>query len=118
MVKFLRGLIFWPILLVAVALAVANRNAVLFSFDPFNSDAPAFAVTIPVFVILLAGVLIGVLLGGLSTWADQAHWRRLARLAEKRVQQLEAQTAQSPLPSSASPMTGSALIPLRGGLKP
>lgn len=115
MAQFLRALVFWPVLAIGVALAIANRQAIQFSFDPFNADAPAFAVTTPLFVILLAGVLIGVLLGGLSAWADQAHWRRLARTYQKQVQQLEAQLAAKPFASAALPEPGQAVVPLRTG---
>lgn len=111
MAKFLRGLIFWPLLMAAVALAIANRNSVLFSFDPFNAENPAFAVSVPLFVVLMAGLLIGILLGGLSAWADQGHWRRLARDARKRVAQLEAEQAAAL--KSASNEGGIALVPTK-----
>jgi uncharacterized membrane protein YciS (DUF1049 family) len=111
MAQFLRGLIFWPLLFVAVALAIANRNAVQFSFDPFNGDNPAFAVSVPLFVVLMAGLLIGIVLGGMSAWADQGHWRRMAREARKRVAQLEAEQATMLKPASND--GGTALIPVQ-----
>lgn len=111
MAKFFRGLIFWPLLIVAVALAIANRNLVQFSFDPFNGDNPAFAVNVPLFLILMAGLLIGILLGGMSAWADQGHWRRMAREARKRVAQLEAEQAATL--KTASNDSGTALIPVK-----
>lgn len=111
MAKFLRGAIFWPLLVLAVALAIANRSPVQFSFDPFNGDQPAFALSVPLFMILMAGMLIGILLGGLSAWADQAHWRRLARAAQKRVAQLEAEQASAL--KTASNDAGTALVPVR-----
>jgi uncharacterized membrane protein YciS (DUF1049 family) len=111
MAKFLRGLIFWPLLVVAVALAIANRNLVQFSFDPFNGDAPAFAVSVPLFMVLMAGLLLGILLGGMSAWADQGHWRRMARDARKRIAQLEAE--QSASAKLASNDGATALIPAK-----
>jgi uncharacterized membrane protein YciS (DUF1049 family) len=111
MAKFLRGLIFWPLLVLAVALAIANRNAVQFSFDPFNAENPAFAVSVPLFMILMAGLLIGILLGGMSAWADQGHWRRMAREARRRVAQLEAEQAAQL--KTASNDSGTALVPVK-----
>jgi uncharacterized integral membrane protein len=96
MAKVLRGFIFWPMLILAVSLAIANRELVQFSFDPFSSENPALAIQMPLFVVLLAGVLIGLVFGGLSAWADQAHWRRAARDYRKKLQALEAQNAGSP----------------------
>jgi uncharacterized integral membrane protein len=111
MAKFLRGLIFWPLLVAAVALAIANRNPVQFSLDPFNGDAPAFAIQVPLFMILMAGLLIGILLGGLSAWADQGHWRRLAREARKRAAQLEAEQAAAQKVAANDGST--ALVPVK-----
>lgn len=111
MAKFVRALIFWPLLVLAVALAIANRNNVQFSFDPFNAENPAFAITVPLFAILMAGLLIGILLGGLSAWSDQGHWRRLAREARRRVAQLEAEQANAL--KAASNDGATALVPVK-----
>lgn len=111
MAKFLRGLIFWPLLVLAVALAIANRTTVQFSFDPFNASNPAFSVHLPLFAILMAGLLIGILLGGFSAWSDQGHWRRLAREARKRVAQLEAEQAAARKIASNDGAT--ALVPVK-----
>lgn len=111
MAKFFRGLIFWPLLVLAVALAIANRTLVQFSFDPFNAENPAFAVSVPVFMVLMAGLLIGILLGGMSAWADQGHWRRMARDARRRLAQLEAEQALAQKAASNDP--GTALVPVK-----
>ena len=44
--------------------AVANRHFVTVSFDPFNSERPSFAVTLPLFVLIIAVAILGVLAGG------------------------------------------------------
>jgi uncharacterized integral membrane protein len=105
MAKFMRGLIFWPLLIIAVALALANRTPTVLSFDPFNAENPAFAVTLPLFVIVMAGVLLGLILGGLSAWADQAQWRRRAQIYQRKAAQLEAQLNAAP----AAPVAGTAV---------
>jgi uncharacterized integral membrane protein len=102
MAKFMRGLIFWPLLVVSVALALANRAPAQLSFDPFNAENPAFAVTLPLFVIVMGGVLLGIVLGGLSAWADQAQWRRRAQVYQRKAAQLEAQLNAAPAPAPAS----------------
>ena len=110
MAKFIRGVIFWPLTIVAIMMAIANRAPVQLSFDPFNPETPAFAVTLPVFLVLLIGALIGIVLGGLSAWADQSHWRQAARGYQKRLQALEAQlqvrgTSMAPRPSTSTALT-------------
>ena len=49
--KILSAVILVPLLVIFVAFAVANRQTVTVSFDPFSSTAqPAYAVTLPLFV--------------------------------------------------------------------
>ena len=116
MAKIVRGLIFWPLLMLFVVLAIANQSLVQISFDPFNGDKPTFAITLPVFVVLLAGLALGILLGGLSTWADQGHWRRAARQYQKRVQALEAQAAATVMPSPTLAPSASQTASVKGAL--
>ncbi len=61
-----------PTAAVAAVIAVANRQDVLFSLDPFARDTPAIAVQIPLFVLLFLAVGAGLLLG----WAAGAVTRR------------------------------------------
>src|SRR5215469_10566177 len=54
-----------PAVVIAAVLAVANRQIVRFSLDPFSTDAPAIALVMPLYLLLFLAVLFGVLLGGL-----------------------------------------------------
>jgi len=69
-VKLLRWILLPPIVLLAMALAVANRSSVTFSLDPFNPESPALGVDIPLFLIVLVSVLVGILAGGFGAWAQ------------------------------------------------
>jgi uncharacterized integral membrane protein len=77
--RFLYYVIFIPLAIVIVVLAVANRHLVTLSFDPFNATAPALSVAVPLFVLLFAALVIGVVVGGVAVWFRQGRWRRLAR---------------------------------------
>lgn len=77
--KFLTALIVIPVFLLLVAFAVANRHFVTVSLDPFISDDPSFAVTLPLFLLLILVAALGVLAGGLAVWFGQRQWRRAAR---------------------------------------
>lgn len=68
-----------PIAVVLIILSVANRFPVTLSLDPFNTDAPALAITLPFFVFLFAAVMIGLVLGSMATWWRQGIHRRKAR---------------------------------------
>ena len=62
-----------------VTAAVANRHAVLLVLDPFNPKDPVLSVQLPFFAYLFGVLILGVLLGGFSTWLSQGKWRRMAR---------------------------------------
>lgn len=81
--KFLWTLVTLAAILATVTLAVANRHPVQLILDPFRADNPAFFIDVPLFILLLASMIFGVLLGGLATWFSQAKWRRTARARTK-----------------------------------
>lgn len=80
--KFLTALIVIPVFLLLVTFAVANRHFVTVSLDPFISDDPALAVTLPLFLLLILVAGLGVVAGGLAVWFGQRRWRRAARRHE------------------------------------
>lgn len=79
MKTFLKLLILVPLALLAVAFAVANRQGVTVSLDPFATDVPAFALSGPLFVVVLVMVVAGVVIGGVATWLGQGRHRRRVR---------------------------------------
>lgn len=66
--KFLRWLLLVPVALFAILLAIANRQSVTFSLDPFDPLTPALGVTMPLALIVIIAMLIGILIGGLASW--------------------------------------------------
>ena len=91
--KFFTALVLIPLGLIFVIFAVANRHLVTVSFDPFNSIDPSVAVRLPLFVVIIAVAILGVVAGGSATWFRQRHWRRAARLHEADARQVRAQLA-------------------------
>jgi hypothetical protein len=77
-----------PIALLCIAFAVANRGAVVISFDPFDQSHPAFSMTVPLFALLLCVALAGVVIGGAAAWLGQSKWRRAARVAQAQTREL------------------------------
>ena len=67
---------------------MANRQPVTISFDPFSSTAPAYAITLPLFVVVFVLLIVGVLIGGFAGWYGQRHRRRLQRKLDHEVRQL------------------------------
>jgi len=76
--KLLRWIVLPPVIVLAMAIAVANRGPVTFSLDPFDPETPAIGIDVPLFLIILASVFLGILIGGMGAWA-QARRKRTAR---------------------------------------
>ncbi len=95
-----------------ICFAVANRQWITVSLDPVSRDAPWLSVSMPAFLLLFAGIFIGLVVGGLVTWWRQGKWRKQARKAQA------AGIVNSPYaPSSASASTqqpGTGLTRLSG----
>jgi uncharacterized integral membrane protein len=100
--KFFTALVVIPLGVIFVIFAVANRHLVTVSFDPFDSTTPAVAVTLPLFVVIIAVAIIGVAAGGMATWFRQRRWRRAARQHEADARQARAQLADLRANSAAS----------------
>ena len=62
--KFFTAVVLIPLGLIFVVFAVANRHLVTVSFDPFNSSDPSLGVTLPLFVVIIAVAILGVVAGG------------------------------------------------------
>jgi uncharacterized integral membrane protein len=86
--KIVTALILVPLAIVLVVFAVANRQIVTVSFDPFNAAQPAFVATMPLFVLIMALLIFGVVVGGLAAWLRQSKWRSTARRLERDVRDL------------------------------
>ncbi|MET0258395.1 MAG: lipopolysaccharide assembly protein LapA domain-containing protein, partial [Methylobacterium sp.] len=88
MIRFLKALILLPVAIVVLLLAVANRNAVTLSFDPFSPE-PIFSVVLPLYAIVFAAVAFGILIGGVGAWLGQGKTRASARHHRRERERLE-----------------------------
>jgi uncharacterized membrane protein YciS (DUF1049 family) len=86
--KFVTAFVLVPLAIVIVMFAVANRELIAVSFDPFDSANPAFALKLPLFILIFVLVGLGVLVGGIAAWLRQHKWRARARRAEADIKRL------------------------------
>jgi uncharacterized integral membrane protein len=86
--KIAAALILVPLAAIIVAFAVANRQIVTLSFDPFNSGHPAASATLPLFALIIAVLILGVVIGGTASWLRHGRWRRTARRLERELGEL------------------------------
>ncbi len=87
-----RKLVFWlvlvPLAIIILMFAVANREIVTVSFDPFNATQPAASISVPLFVLIFILVILGVIIGGMASWLRQSGYRRAARRRDSDVHAL------------------------------
>ncbi len=91
--KFFTALVLIPLAILFIVFAVANRHLVTVSFDPFNAADPALAIKLPLFVVIIAMAIAGVVAGGAASWLRHRHWRRTSRRHEAEARQARAELA-------------------------
>jgi hypothetical protein len=79
-----------PLCVVLIVFALANRQLVVVNFNPL---VPSEALTtpgvgVPLFLVLFAVLLFGVVLGGVATWFAQAPHRRDERNYRREAERL------------------------------
>jgi uncharacterized integral membrane protein len=89
--KVITLLILVPLAFVFAAFAVANRQTITVSLDPFDQAHPAFTIALPLFALLLGVLVAGVVIGGVAAWMRQSRWRRAARLAQSQAREVNAE---------------------------
>ena len=89
--KIVSALVLVPLAIVLIAFAVANRQIILVSLDPFDQANPALSIRLPLFALILIVIIAAVIVGGIAAWLRQSKWRRAARLAQAQVRELRAQ---------------------------
>ena len=102
--KIVTALILLPIMLAIVLFAVGNRGPVTVAFDPFATEPAMFTFAMPLFLLLLLVLIAGVILGGISAWMRQSHWRRRARrlAADLKATRAEAEKLRRQLQTAAA----------------
>lgn len=92
--RLISFLIFVPLAIILVALAVANRGAVAFTIDAFNPGSASLTWQVPLFALLFTALACGLVIGSLATWLAQGRHRRAARQSKAEAERLLAQTRQ------------------------
>src|SRR5690348_2413261 len=109
--KVVVALVLFPLGVLIVLIAMANRQAVTVSLDPFLPEKPALALALPLFLVILLAVIAGVIIGGTAAWLRQSKWRRAARRAQAELHAVRAEkeTLRQRLESTERPPARSAI---------
>ena len=89
--RIVTALILVPLAIIVISFAVANRQSVLVSFDPFDQAHPALTRALPLYLLMLMLLIGGVVVGGSAAWLRQGKWRRAARHADAQARELRAE---------------------------
>ncbi|HVP98868.1 MAG TPA: DUF3611 family protein [Roseiarcus sp.] len=108
MIRFLKYVVLAVVAILLLLLAFANRQIVTISFDPFSSsDEPAFAISAPLFEVVIVFAMLGVVVGATATWFAQGRYRRAARRHRAEAERLRAESdalkAAQPQASTPAP---------------
>jgi hypothetical protein len=107
--KFVKAIVAVPAALVLAGLALANRQLVTVSFDPFDASDMDFTVTVPLWLLGFTILTVGVVLGGVAAWLKQGRHRRgRSRLAAENVM---IRTELASLKGKAARVAGRSLSP-------
>ena len=83
-------LLLLPRIVLFVAFAIANRQIVTLSLDP----AP-ISIRAPLYSFVLAGIVVGLLAGGLIAWLRAGRWRSQLRDEQRTVRRLKSKLRQA-----------------------
>lgn len=94
MTSFLKAIVLVPIAILAIAFAVANRQMISISFDPFSAGEPIVALAAPLFLLVFLLLACGVVVGGTASWLGQGRHRSAARRSAAEVEEVRAENAR------------------------
>jgi uncharacterized integral membrane protein len=84
-----------PLAIIVAAFAVANKQWVVVSFDPFSRDGPLASINMPLWVLFFCGIFAGLVAGWIAAWFAHGKWRRAAK--EARLELVRAQNEHEAL---------------------
>jgi len=90
--KFFKYLILIPVAIIFVGFMISHRHPVLINFDPFNANAPLYAIELPLYLIMIGAIILGILFGGIADWISQGKYRKTARIEKKKNRELVRET--------------------------
>jgi len=108
--RWLARLVWVPLALVGAVFAIANREKVTISLWPLPWDA-----SLPLFIVILAVLVVGLIVGGMLVWVGGHRHRATARRQTRSNESLRRQVAElkatPPAPAPALPAPDQRLPP-------
>lgn len=80
--------------LVIIPFGIANRHFVPLTFDPMQRLSSVFSLELPLSLLLFSTFMVGLLVGGFTTWLNQGRWRQTARLRSREAHQWKSEATR------------------------
>lgn len=93
--RVLAWIILAPVATAALLFAVANRRRVTVSLDPFSAETPAYALELPMFLVIFAALILGVIIGGIAVWFGNLRWQMAAHRAQKELARVKTEKSEA-----------------------
>jgi uncharacterized integral membrane protein len=77
--KIVNLLILLPLGVILIIFCVANRQSVTLALNPFRPEDQVLSTQAPLFVLMFAALIVGMLVGSAVTWFNQGKHRKRAR---------------------------------------
>jgi uncharacterized integral membrane protein len=91
MQRFLWALLAIIVAAILIPIGIVNRQPVTLNLDPFGRPETPLALDISLSFLMFIVFMLGLLAGGLTTWASQGKWRRTARIKAREAFQWKSQ---------------------------
>jgi uncharacterized integral membrane protein len=92
--RLLNWFVLLPLAIVIVLFALANRTFVTVSFDPFEGKESPLTLFVPLFIVIFAALIVGIVIGGLVSLARQWRLWRAARAAQDELARMKEAESQ------------------------
>jgi hypothetical protein len=92
--RLLRWTIGLPVAIIVISFAVANRQWITVSLDPFSKDAPFASIDIPLWALFFCGIFFGLIAGWIACWFAQGKWRKSAKDARRELVRTQSDASQ------------------------
>jgi len=104
MKRLLKLLILVPVAIIAVVFSLANRESVPVTLDPSGLLGDWTQIRLPMYLVVFASVMLGVIIGGCASWFRQGRHRKAAREARSEAREARNEVAQVRAQFASLPM--------------
>ncbi|MCC2096402.1 MAG: LapA family protein [Hyphomicrobiales bacterium] len=109
MKTILKWLLLLPVAAAIIVFSIYNRHAVDVVVDPSGIVFAGMKIALPLYIVVFAAMVIGVIAGGVASWLKQGKHRKAAREARSEARKTQAEAERLRSQVAALPATESSI---------